>query len=211
LSSDEKEKFLESVKNDISDSAGSGRDEVLSYFIIGVFLGVIVLAISFLTIEKTRQYKISSLTKQIQQDVDVPMKSLAKEKIQNDEIVKQLSTLTSVLAGRVSYFKLFEDLRNGQFKKSLWTNFALQKDSITISAKADNYADVAKAVAAIRQVKAVTDVKLSSASLDKETNKISFTVNISYDPSLYKASPRSSATPSTSQTVTQTPTISTTQ
>jgi Tfp pilus assembly protein PilN len=210
LSSDEKEKFLESVKNDISESSGSGRDEVLSYFIIGVFVGVVVLAVSFLTIEKTRQSKISSLSQQMQQEVDVPMQSLATEKVQNDEIIKQLSTLTSVLAGRVDYSKLFDDLRGGQYKKSLWTNFALQKDSITITAKADNYADVAKAVAALRQLKAVKDVSLSSASLDKESGKINFTVNISYNPSLYKASARASTSP-TSLSATQTPTISTTQ
>lgn len=188
MSSEEKEKFLESVKSDISESVESGRDEVLSYFVIGVFIGVVVLSISFLAIEKARKYKISSLSRQIQQEVDVPMQSLAKEKVLNDEVVKQLDVLTSVLTGRVKYSKLFDDLKSKQLKKSLWTNFTLQKDNIVITAKADNYADVAKSIAAIRQVKAVKDVKLSSATYDKESNKVNFTANISYDASLYKAS-----------------------
>jgi Tfp pilus assembly protein PilN len=150
--------------------------------------------------QKSKQNKLLTLDQQIAEEVATPLKSLEDEQIKNTTILAQLAALNTALSGRTRFSQLLSDLKANQYKKSLWSDFSVQNSTISISGKVDSYQDVAKAVAAMRNIKAVTDVKLSSASADKESAKVTFMVTITYDPSLYKVTqtePPASLTPAT--------------
>lgn len=195
--SDEKNKFLESVKGDISEAEPQKRDELLSYFVLGVFVALMAFCVIMMGMQRTKQNKLIALDNQIEEDVTAPLKSLENEQIESATILKQLTALNIALSDRTKFSQLLSDLKSNQYKKSLWSDFNIQDGTISISGKVDSYQDVAKAVAAMRNIKAVTDVKLSSAVYDRDSSKVTFMVTVSYDPSLYKAAAQATSTPQT--------------
>jgi len=191
MSSEENKKLLESVKDDISGSVDESREDVLSYFIIGVFVSIIVLSVVFVGLQKTRQNKLATLDTQISQEVTAPLKAMEKEKLQNDTVLKQLSALSSSLSVREKYSVLLGDIKSNLYKKTYWDNFSVQKDSIVVSGKVDGFQDVAKVTAGLRNIKSVTDIKLNSAILDKDSGKVNYSINIVYDSAAYQAAAKS--------------------
>jgi len=191
MSSEENKKLLESVKSDITGSVEESKEDVLSYFIIGVFVSIIVLSVVFVGLQKARQNKLATLDTQISQDVTAPLKAMEKEKVQNDIVMKQLSALSSSLSLREKNSALLGDLKNNLYKKTYWDNFSVQKDSIVVSGKVDSFQDVAKVTAGLRNVKSISDVKLNSAVLDKDSSKVNYSINITYDITAYQATTQS--------------------
>jgi len=185
MSSDDKNKFLESVRQDIVEGSSGKKEEIVSYFVIGIFVGVFVFCIILMGIHKTKENKLNFLTDQIQSEVTEPLASLTKEEKQSEAITAQLSALTLSLSQRSNISQLLSDLLKDQYKKSQWTDFNLQGDTLTISGKVDTYQEVAKVVSAIRELSAISQAEISSAVADQETGKIIFTLNAKYDQSLY--------------------------
>ena len=188
MSSEENKKLLESVKDDITESVDENKEQVLSYFIIGVFAAVIILCVIFLGMQKARVNKLATLDTQINQEVSVPLKAMDSEVKQNETVLKQLNILSTMLSGREKYSTLLGDLKNNLFKKTLWDTFSVQKDTIALSGRVDKFEDVAKVTAGLKGVKAVKDIKLRSAALDKESGKVNYSLSITYDSALYKTS-----------------------
>jgi Tfp pilus assembly protein PilN len=62
----------------------------------------------------------------------------------------------------------------------------VQEENITMSGSAGNYGDVTKMVAAYRQVEAVDDVQLSSATLNEESDRVDFALSLKIDRSKFK-------------------------
>ena len=192
---DEKEKLLESVRKDIKVPENRGMD-YFSYFVIGLFIAVFVSLIVVLGLEKAKANKLEALEKEINNEVTIPLNSLAKEKKQIDLVSKQLEVLSTALSGRIKYSQILDDLRNGQYKQSLWTSFTIQQDKISIQGSASDFESVGKTVAAFRQIKSVKDVSLKSVTVNNETNAVDFSVTIQFNPSLYKYLPQTQASSS---------------
>lgn len=188
MSLDEKGKVLESIKTEVDQSAQKGSEaSLLTYFLIGLSSAVIITSIYLLAAYKTKQMKVATLDQQIEEEVTVPLKNLSSDKKQSDVVLKQLETLTTALSSKVRYSKMMGDLTAKQYKKSRWATFTYQGGTISISGQADNYADAAKAVMAMRLPKAVQDVKISSATGDDKDKKINFSVSLKINPDLYRA------------------------
>jgi len=196
MSSEENKKLLDSVKDDITESVDDNKEQVLSYFIIGVFVAVLFLCVVFLGMQKTRLNKLVTLDTQINQEVTIPLKAMDNEVKQNETVLKQLNILTMMLSGREKYSTLIGDLRNNLFKKTLWDNLSVQKNTIAISGKVDKFEDIAEVTAGLKNVKAVKEIKLRSATLDKESGKINYSLSIAYDETLYKNTSKDSVSSS---------------
>jgi len=206
VSLDEKGKVLESIKSEVDQSAQKGSEaSLLTYFLIGLSAAVIISAIYLLAAYKTKQMKIATLVQQIEEEVTVPLKNLASDKKQSDIVLKQLETLTTALSGKIRYSKMLGDLTAKQYKKSRWSSFTYQGDTISIAGQADNYEGAAKAVMAMRLPKAVQDVKISSATGDEKEKKVNFSVSLKVNPDLYRAAALEAKTPV--GTATATPSI----
>lgn len=192
MQEEEKQKFLHSVKNDINFDDNKSSD-IFSYFVIGLFCAVIVLIIVVFGLQKSKQVKLASIDTAIASDVTEPLKSLEKEKQQSDIVAKQLEVLTTALSSRVKYSQLMSDLTANQYKKSKWTSFAFQSTAISLSGSADSFDDVAKTVAAFRVMKAVQDISLKSVSLNQDSKKVDFTLEITVNKTLYNYLPKTQA------------------
>lgn len=190
MQDDEKQKFLESVKEDIGLPKNNSAD-TFSYFVIGLFCAVIVLIILVLGLSRAKESKAAALDVSIEEEVTAPLKSLAKEKKTNDLVMSQLGVLSDAVSARIKYSQLMNDLSANQYKKSQWNSFTLQQDKISIQGAADSFEDAAKAVVAFRQMAAVSNVSLKAVNLNDESGKVDFTLDITYDNKSYHFLPPS--------------------
>ncbi len=197
---DDKEKLLESVRRSV-DVGENSTTEGFSYFLVGLFFAVFIIIIVIFGMEKLKTNKLASLEEVYKSDVTAPLEAMSKEQAESDTAVKQLEVLTMALGGRIKYSQLMNDMTAGQYKKSLWSAFTLRKDTISIQATADTFDDAARSVAAFRSLEAVEDASLKAVKVDENTKKVNFTIQITFDPSLYKYLPQTvpSATPGVSQ------------
>lgn len=185
MSSEEKHQILESVKQEIKADEGRDNEARLSYFVIGIFAGVLVAIILMMAWQKSKEYKISAQNQTIS-DLDKNLQSVEGQQNQGVGLLKQLDIFSLVLNGRYKQSTLLDDLRKNQYKKSKWTNLSFQKSSVIISAQADSFEDVAKSVTALKSLKAVKDVTLTSAGINSDTKKVEFEMTVLVDMSAYK-------------------------
>lgn len=185
MSSEEKHQILEAVKQEIRADEGRDNEARLSYFVIGIFAGVLVALVLMMAWQKSKEYKISALDQTVT-DTDKNLKSLDDQESQSIGLLKQLDIFSVALSGRYSQSTILNDLRSNQYKKSKWTSLSFSKDGVVVSAQADSFEDVAKSVSALKNMKAVKEVNLTSAGLNSQTKKIDFEMTVLVDLSSYK-------------------------
>jgi len=149
-------------------------------------VAILILSVVFLGMQRSRQNKLATLDTQISQDVITPLKAMEAEKIQNETVLKQLSILSSSLSLREKNSALLNDLKNNLYKKTYWDNLSVQKGNILVSGKVNTFQEVAKVTAGLRNIKSVSDIKLNSAVLDRDSGKVNYSITITYDNSAYR-------------------------
>lgn len=189
---DDKQNLLSTVSDDI-DQISKTPEVGVSYLIVGVSIAILLGAILTFGSIKSKQSTVDSLIVSVENDVTAPLASLAKEQSQIVTIKSQLDSLKTALDSREQFGKLLSTVSSNILKKSYLTSLAVQDEDITMAGSADSYADVSKVVAAYRQVDVVTDVMLSSASLNDETNKIDFSLTVKVDRSKFRIKAQASS------------------
>lgn len=186
------------ASKDIASSYSVSKDDVVAYFIFGIALAAIIAIIPVLIISKTKQSKIASLDTQIQQEVTDQLKALEKE--QGDQVVvaKQVNALSSALASRTKNSQILEAFAKSTLKKSKWSSMTLAGGAFSISLSADNFDDMAKAVAAYRKMDSVKSAKLTSAVKNEESGKVDFSLEFTVDTKPYIVKAKPAATTGTS-------------
>jgi len=179
-------KQVEQTEENIEKTTTHKTEEAVSYFLVGLFGATIISVLILLGIQKGKEMKIATYDQQIKTEVTDQLIALAPEKKQMETVLSQLDALTIALTSRVKYSSMMTDFENNTFKKSLWTNFSLSQNTISINGTADDYESAAKAAASYRNIKAVRDVKLTSATSNEESKKVDFVLSITFDSSLYK-------------------------
>lgn len=180
MQDEEKRRFVENIKEEVNESQTKTAD-IFAYFVVGLFCAVLVLIIVVYGLERSKNNAIAALDESIKIEVTDPLSAMAKERKQNDDVIRQLATLTTALSGRVKYSQLMTDMSSGLYKKSMWTTFSLQDNVITISGVADSFDDAAKTVAAYRKLKTVKEIDLKSVNLNSEIGKVDFSYTITFD------------------------------
>ncbi len=182
---DDKQSLLSTVSDDI-EQVSKTPEVGVSYLIVGVSIAILLGAILTFGSIKSKQSTVESLDVSIENDVTAPLASLKKEQKQISTIKNQLDSLKIALDSREQFGKLLSTVSSNILKKSSLISLAVQDEDITMSGSADSYADVSKVVTAYRQVDIVTDARLSSASLNTETQKIDFSLAIKVDRSKFR-------------------------
>ncbi|MCX6809944.1 MAG: PilN domain-containing protein [Candidatus Berkelbacteria bacterium] len=212
MSSEEQNRLLDSVKDDITASPQKKSEEMTAFFIIGLAVAVVAGTVFVLANISSKKAKITSLDQQIASDVTAPLKTMEKESKQSDQVLAQIDALTLAVSKKVKYAQAIKDLRDNQYKNSQWTSFSFNNGKISISGNSDSFEGVSKSVVAIRQTKSVTDVKLISVNINAETQKVEFALEVTLNMDLYKTIlPKASASPTTSVTPAASVTTSTGQ
>lgn len=184
---EDKKNLLNTVSEDI-EQASESPEIGISYLIVGVSLAVLVGAILTFASVKSKQSTIDSLKVSIENDVTAPLAALSQEQKQVTTIKNQLSSLKTALNSREQFGKILATISVNLLKSSMLTSAVVQEDNITMSGSAGNYIDVAKLVAAYRQVAVVEEVQLSSATLNEESDKVDFSLSLKIDRSKFKMS-----------------------
>jgi Tfp pilus assembly protein PilN len=196
MSSEEKRQILESVRHEIQEDEGKDNEVRLSYFVIGIFAGILLVLIFSMAWQKSKQYKIDSLNQKVA-DLNNQLKSLEGQEDQSDTLLQQIDIFTSALSGRVKQSQFLGDLRSYQYKKSRWTGLNFSKNTVVINAQVDNFDDMAKAVVAMRSLKAAKDVEVTAVNINQESKKVEFIMTITLDTVLYQYLPQSTQTKTT--------------
>lgn len=173
------------ASKEIASSYQTSKEDIVAYFVLGVSIAAIVSILPILIISRTKQSKIASLDTQYQENVATQLVSLKQEKADQEAISKQISALTSALSSRTENSLFLAALSKNTFKRSKWTAMTMSDDTVSLSISADSYDDMAKTVSAYRAMDSVKSVKLTSAGRNDSSGKIDFSLELSFDKSLY--------------------------
>lgn len=170
---------------DIASSYGVSKEDIISNFIFGIALAVVISVLPVLIISKTKQSKIDSLQAQYQQEVTDQLATLKKEESDQALMVKQIEVLTTALSSKVKNSSMLDAFNKNTFKRSRWTSMSLDEGTITLSVSSDSFDDMAKTTAAYRGMSSVESVKLTDAALNEETGKVDFSLELDVDKKSY--------------------------
>ena len=183
----ERQEAVEQAEESIERTTSS-REEIGAFVIFGLLVSVIISTIIIFGLQKSKEAKISGLSEQIQSEVKSQLTTLAKEQKEITTVLNQLDALSLALTSRVKHSLLFADLKSHQLKKSQWSQVSVEGKTVSITGSADDFEGVAKAVAALRDMKAAESVKLTSAGLNEETKKVDFSLTVTLDIDQYNYS-----------------------
>ena len=185
----EEKRFLESVKEDISEST-EDSDSKAEYFIIGMTFAVIAVSIFMFGLVSSKNSKLSYLDSKIQEEVTVPLNNLKKEREQVTSVSKQIDTLQTALSARVQHDKLVSNLASRTYKETSWKSFDYDSTSslVRISAVADDFSAVAKSISSWRGLGSVSDVVLKSTRINSEEEYIEYSSEFEVDQINYSLS-----------------------
>lgn len=195
----ESQKGVAEAEEGIEEETGNRTEDAVAFFIFGIFAAVIISVLIIFAFQKQKEMKVASLDSQIKSDVTDQLETLTAEKKQMETVLGQLDALITALDSRIKHSTLITDLKANQFKRSLWSSLSVGKSEITINGSADSLEDVAKAVAALRKVKALQDVELTGSTVNADTQKVDFTVTSKVDKKLYKYITAATPTPTSGE------------
>ncbi len=182
----EEKRFLESVREDISDIADSGGQEKAVYFVIGLSIATLLASLFVFGLKSSKISQISSLDIQIEEQVTAPLKTLAKEEKQVTAIGNQLDVLSTALSSRIKYGQIFKELALNTYKKIKWVSVDYSEERVVINGAADDFISASKAVTAFENFDAVKKVDLTSANIDESSGSIQFALELEIDETGYK-------------------------
>ena len=183
----EEKRFLESVKEDISN-APENEDQVKKvYFMIGLALATVVVSIFVFALTMSKRSQITSLGAQIEEEVTVPLNNLAKERKQVVAVTGQLDILNTALSSRIKHGQTIKDLALNTHKQTRWSSLDYgEEGQVVLTGVADDFANVSKVVSAFENFKTVKSVDLSSVSIDESSGSVQYILDITLDESGYK-------------------------
>ena len=182
----EENRFLQSVKEDISDVSEEGSQAKAVYFIIGLSIATIAVSIFTFALSMSKDSQISSLDAQIEEQVTIPLNNLAKERKQVTAISGQLDILNTALSGRIKYALLVKDLATNTYKQSKWTGIDYTQDKIVLSGSADDFTSASKVVSAFEGFKSVESVNLTSVNIEEESGAVEYVLELEVNQTGYK-------------------------
>lgn len=182
----EENRFLQSVKEDISDVSEEGSQGKAVYFVIGLSIATILVSIFAFALSMSKDSQIASLDAQIEEQVTVPLNNLAKERKQVTAISSQLDVLSTALSARTKYALLIKDLATNTYNKSKWTGIDYSQEKIILSGSADDFMGVSKAVSAFENFKSIKSINLTSVNIEEESGAVEYVIELEVDKTGYK-------------------------
>lgn len=183
----EEKRFLESVKEDISNAPENEDQGKTVYFMIGLALATVVVSIFVFALTMSKRSQITSLGAQIEEEVTVPLNNLAKERKQVVAVTGQLDILNTALSSRIKHGQTIKDLALNTHKQTRWSSLDYgEEGQIVLTGVADDFANVSKVVSAFENFKTVKSVDLSSVSVDESSGSVQYILDITLDESGYK-------------------------
>jgi len=172
---------INEAKKQIASSVSGIGEESVAYLIFGIAAAIIISIIPVLVISRSKEARIASLEQRYDQEVTTELKSLEKERKSRDIALAQIDALSAALRSRVKFSGVFENLSKYTLKKSMWDDFSISENKITMTVVTDSFDDTAKAVAAFRQMASVDSAKLTGSNLNADTEKIESNVELVID------------------------------
>lgn len=182
----EENRFLQSVKEDISGASEEDSQGKAVYFIIGLSIATIVVSIFTFALSMSKDSQIASLDAQIEEQVTTPLNNLAKERKQVTAISSQLEVLNTALSGRTKYALLVKDLATNTYNQSRWTGIDYTQEKIVLSGSADDFLGVSKAVSAFEGFGSVESVNLTSVNIEEESSAVEYVLELEVNQEGYK-------------------------
>lgn len=169
----------------MSSVKSQDKENVLVYLMLGISVGVFIVAIFVLGVYRYRQNQLQSLTKNIETNVDTPLAQMGKDEVTASQAVNQLKYLNLILTGRIAYGQFLSDVQANLYKNSKLTGIAkLSENKYEVRGVVDNFNDLSKTLKGIRGIKSVEKADLYN--VDIRDGKINFVSKISVKESEYK-------------------------
>lgn len=181
----EEKRFLESVREDISDVSEGNNQEKSIFFIVGLSVATVLVSIFVLALSLSRNAQITSLEAQIEKQVTVPLNNLKEETKRVTDISVQLDVLNTALSSRVRYPLIVKDLASHTYKESRWNSIDYEEGMVVLSGVADDFIGVSKVVSALEDFGSVKVVDLTSVNIDSQAGAIDYSIEFEVDETAY--------------------------
>lgn len=144
----------------------SDKETVLVYLMLGISIGVFIVAIFVMAVFKYRQNQLQSLTKSIEVNVDTQLAQMGKDELTASQAVNQLKYLNLILTGRTDYGQFLNDFQTGLYKQTKITSIAkTAANKYEIRGEVSDFDALAKALKSIRNLRSVGKADLYSVDL----------------------------------------------
>ncbi|OGD65659.1 hypothetical protein A3F08_02435 [Candidatus Berkelbacteria bacterium RIFCSPHIGHO2_12_FULL_36_9] len=154
----------------------------LQFFVIGATLIIIIAAVFLYVMQGTKSSELKTRSveaKELEQNL---LQSDIK-KLDNEVQAFQEGILAyqSILAGKIYWSKMFEELEKSTLKNIKFNNFSLDENKlIKINGETDTYENVAKLMRSLENSSSFTQVKLISAVLTDKKDKVRVTFSLTF-------------------------------
>lgn len=169
----------------MSSLKSEDKETVLVYLMLGISIGVFVVAVFVLGVFRYRENQLASLTKNIEVNVDDQLAQMGKDEITASQAVNQLKYLNLILTGRVAYGQFLTDLQANLYKQSKLTGISKSAaNKYEIRGTVSNFNDLSKTLKGIRSIKSVEKADLYS--VDLLDGKVHFVSKVTVKESEYR-------------------------
>lgn len=166
------------------DGEGDGFDseitgEQIGGAFYGIFAGVVIAILAVYALLAVKAGLLSSYNRQFEEDVQGPLAALSEIDKQTQLIGSQVSILEEAKSNNIAWSLTLKELQKYSYNKVAYTSFSVATDNkAQIEGEVSSYEDLAKASVALTQSKHFTEVDISNANQEADTNKIRFTLTL---------------------------------
>ena len=161
------------------------RESSLIYFLLGLSVAVIFMAIIVLGIQKTKANKVESLDQNIETRVTQPLAAMSKQDKEATTVVSQVKALNVALGERINLSKILDDIAANTYKQTQFTSISrTEVNKYQILGVVNNFNDLAKTLTGLKAIKAIKSIEISGVNID-EQNQINYTIDIVLTESVY--------------------------
>jgi len=161
------------------------RESSLIYFLLGLSVAVIFMAIIVLGIQKTKANQVESLDQNIETRVTQPLAAMSKQDKEATTVVSQVKALNVALGERINLSKILDDIAANTYKQTQFTSISrTEVNKYQILGVVNNFNDLAKTLTGLKAIKAIKSIEISGVNID-EQNQINYTIDIVLTESVY--------------------------
>lgn len=176
-------KSLESSSMPSIKPLGAGAGHKFAAITIGTALAVVLVTGATYFIKSQHQGTLKQKDQEYKNEIE---STLQNSKFQEQEKLVletggQIEGLQNAISGRIQFSQFLNQFISTAFKGAQWESFRLSEDKVTILGNTANFVDLAKTVVTLRNIKELTGVSLTAATLDPASQKVKFTIEANFD------------------------------
>lgn len=157
---------------------GAEAGKQFGAFVVGFVIASLLVTGAAYFLKSQHQATLAQKEQEYENEIQGTLKS--KRFIAQKELVsntgQQVTALKKAIAEKIKLSQFLTKITSAAYKQAQWTSFRLAEEKIVISGTVANFTELAKTIAAFKNLTELSNVALTSATLDPEAQKVKFTL-----------------------------------